>query len=165
MQRCTLSSSTLLRQPSNCLNRPPAISAKTSSQDAEWNHVALIKSCHFKDNVNIMAYTREANETLEVSYPIETLWDAIPKAVTKQEWKILEVDHVSHRVKIKTKGAFLSYGSTLTVELSPIDTKNTRMTVTAETPVTTITSMADYGRTRERIAVLVSTLGKILSGE
>lgn len=112
-----------------------------------------------------MAYTREANETLEVSYPIETLWDAIPKAVTKQEWKILEVDHASHHVKIKTKGAFLSYGSTLTVELSPIDTKNTRMTVTAETPVTTITSMADYGRTRERIAVLVSTLGKILSGE
>lgn len=112
-----------------------------------------------------MAYTREANETIEVSYPIDTLWDAIPKAVVKQEWKVVEVDHAKYHAKIKTKGAFLSYGSILTIDLSPIDAKTTKMTVSAETPVTTITSMADYGRTRERVAVLISTLGKILSGE
>ena len=111
-----------------------------------------------------MAYTREGKETFEVSYPLNALWEALPKAIAKLEWKVEEVVHATYHAKIKTKGAFLSYGSEMEIELTAIDEKNTKMTVTAETPVTTITAMADYGRTRERIAVLISTLGKILSG-
>jgi hypothetical protein len=49
--------------------------------------------------------------------------------------------------------------------LSAIDDKTTKMLVVAETPVTTITSVADYGRTRERIDQFVTTLGKLMSGK
>lgn len=111
-----------------------------------------------------MAYAREAKETFEVEYPLNTIWEALPKAIAKIEWKVKEVDEVNHHAKIRTKGAFLSYGSEMEIELTPINEKKTKMTVTVETPVTTITAMADYGRTRERIAVLISTLGKIMSG-
>jgi hypothetical protein len=111
-----------------------------------------------------MAYTRQGKETFEVSYPLNVLWEAIPKAVAKLEWTIEEADEAKHHVKIKTKGAFLSYGSKMDIDMSAIDEKTTKMTISAETPVTTITAMADYGRTRERIAVLISTLGKIISG-
>jgi len=111
-----------------------------------------------------MAYTRQGKETFEVSYPLNALWEAIPKAVAKLEWTIEEEDEAKHHVKIKTKGAFLSYGSKMYVDMSAVDEKTTKMTVSAETPVTTITAMADYGRTGERIDVLISTLGKIMSG-
>ena len=68
-------------------------------------------------------------------------------------------------VKIKTKGAFLSYPSKLTVNLSMVDEKTTKMIIKGETPVTTITSVADYGRTGERIEVLVATLSKLMAAK
>ena len=110
-----------------------------------------------------MAYVREEKENLEVSYPLAQIWEAIPQAVAKLEWKIMETDEVAHRLKIKTKGGFISYGSILTVDLSVIDEKRTKMTLAAETPVTTITAIADYGRTRERTEQFVATLGKLMS--
>ena len=58
-----------------------------------------------------MAYTREGKETFEVSYPLNAIWAAIPKAVAKLEWKIEETDEATHHLKVKTRGAFLSYGS------------------------------------------------------
>jgi len=112
-----------------------------------------------------MAYLREENEVLEVSYPHEAVWEAIPKAVAKIEWTIQETNEETHTLTIKTKGAFLSYGSKLTVNLSKIDEKTTRMSVKGETPVTTITSVADYGRTRERIEVFVATLSKLMAAK
>ncbi|MGO8807265.1 MAG: hypothetical protein ACLQO7_11815 [Candidatus Bathyarchaeia archaeon] len=111
-----------------------------------------------------MAYTREGKETFEVSYPIDTIWQAIPKAIANLEWRVETADVAMHHAKIKTKGAFLSYGSELEIDLIAVDEKTTKMVVTAETPVTTITAMADYGRTNERISALVATLGKLLSG-
>ena len=109
-----------------------------------------------------MAYLREEKESLEVSYPLNVVWEAIPKAVSNSGWTIEEANQETHHVKIKTKGAFLSYPSKLTVTLSKIDEKTTKMVVSAETPVTTITSVADYGRTNERIEVLVATLSKLM---
>jgi len=112
-----------------------------------------------------MAYLRDEKENLEVSYPLGVIWAAIPKAVKKLEWEIQETDEAKHQVKIKTRGAFLSYGSAMSVDLIVVNEKTTRMTVTAETPVTTITAMADYGRTGERVSVFIETLAKLLSGE
>ena len=111
-----------------------------------------------------MAYTREAKESFEVSYPLQEVWDALPKAIVKLEWKVLEVDEFKHHARVKTKGAFLSYGSDMQIDLTPLTDKTTKMTITAETPVTTITSMADYGRTGERVNVLIATMGQIMSG-
>jgi hypothetical protein len=58
----------------------------------------------------------------------------------------------------------MSYPSTLKIDLSAVDEKTTRMSIVMETPVTTITSVADYGRTRERTEQFVTTLAKLMSG-
>ncbi len=111
-----------------------------------------------------MAYTREGKEIFEVTYPIDAIWQAIPKAIQKLEWKVEEADLATHHVKVKTRGAFLSYGSDLLIDLTAVDEKTTKLSISAETPVTTITAMADFGRTNERINVFIATIGKIMSG-
>ena len=111
-----------------------------------------------------MAYVREEKENLEVSYPLNAIWETIPKAIAKLGWKIQETNEGTHHLKVKTKGAFMSYPSTLSIDLAAVDEKTTRMSIAAETPVTTITSVADYGRTKERIEQFVTTLGKLMSG-
>ena len=110
-----------------------------------------------------MAYSREEKENLEVSYPLNALWEAIPKAIAKLEWKIQETNESVHHLKVKTKGAFMSYPSTLFIDLVAVGDKTTRVSIAAETPVTTITSVADFGRTRERIEQFVATLAKLMS--
>ncbi len=109
-----------------------------------------------------MAYLKEQKENLEVLYPLNTIWENIPKAIEKLDWKIEETNESLHHLKVKTRGGFISYPSTLKIDLSAIDEKTTKMLVAAETPVTTITSVADYGRTRERIDQFVTTLGKLM---
>ena len=109
-----------------------------------------------------MAYLREEKENLEVSYPLDAIWEAIPKAVTQLDWKIEEANKETHHLKIKTRGGFISYASTLKIDVAAINEKTTRMSIVAETPVTTITSVADYGRTKDRTGQFVATLGKIL---
>jgi uncharacterized lipoprotein len=111
-----------------------------------------------------MAYSREEKENLEVSYPINAIWEAIPKVIAKLNWKIQETNEETHHLKVKTKGAFMSYPSTLKIDLAAVDEKTTRMSIVVETPVTTITSVADYGRTRERTEQFVTTLAKLMSG-
>lgn len=111
-----------------------------------------------------MAYSREEKENLEVSYPLNAIWEAIPKAIAKLEWKIQETNEETHHLKVKTKGAFMSYPSTLKIDLAAVDEKTTRMSIVVETPVTTITSVADFGRTRERTEQFVTTLAKLMSG-
>jgi hypothetical protein len=109
-----------------------------------------------------MAYLREEKENIEASFPIKAVWKTIPDAIAKLEWKIEESDETTYHVKVKTKGAFLSYHSILKIDLTEIDEKTTKMTISGETPVTTITAMADYGRTNERIEAFVTTLAKLM---
>jgi hypothetical protein len=45
----------------------------------------------------------------------------------------------------------------------PLDEKTSRVTVKAETPVTTITSIADFGRTKERIQLFFEALAARLN--
>jgi CTP-dependent riboflavin kinase len=112
-----------------------------------------------------MAYLREEKEKIEVAYPIEQLWQTIPKTIEKLGWTAEQTDETKHQIKIKTKGGFLAYPSTLNVELTPVDKKTTKLSIAAETPVTTITSIADYGRTGERIGAFVTALAKMMEGK
>jgi uncharacterized lipoprotein len=112
-----------------------------------------------------MAYAREEKENLEVDYPLNELWESLPKAVEQLNWKIEETNQEKHHLVVKTKGGFLSYPSKLLIDLIEVNEKATRMNIMAETPVTTITSIADYGRTRDRIEQLVVTLAKILENK
>jgi hypothetical protein len=109
-----------------------------------------------------MAYTREETEHVEVDYPIEQIWGNIPKAITQLEWAIQESDKNLHQLTIKTKGAFMSYSSIIKVALVAVNEKTTRMLINGETPVTTITSVLDFGRTRERIERFIVALATLM---
>jgi hypothetical protein len=41
-----------------------------------------------------------------------------------------------------------------------VDEQTTRISINAETPVTTITSLADFGRTRDRVEIFIEALAK-----
>jgi carbon monoxide dehydrogenase subunit G len=112
-----------------------------------------------------MAYLRDEKEKLEIDYPIEKVWAAIPAALKKLEWDIEEKDDAQFRLKLKTKSGFLSFGTVMHVEAKAVDEKTTRMTLNAETPVTTITSMIDFGRTRDRVDLFIEALAKQMEKE
>jgi len=107
-----------------------------------------------------VAYTRNEKETFEIDYPLTEVWQAIPKAVASLEWTLEEADDKAHHAKVKTKSAFLSYSSILTVDAVTVNEKMCRVTVQAETPITTITAMADFGRSRDRIEIFFEALAK-----
>lgn len=110
-----------------------------------------------------MAYLREEKETVEIDYPLSRVWEAMPKALASLEWTLEQVDDEAYHAKVKTKSAFLSFSSTLIIDAVAVDEKMCRVTVKAETPVTTITAMADFGRSRERIDQFFVALAKQLS--
>jgi hypothetical protein len=111
-----------------------------------------------------MAYLRKEKETVEIDYPLSKVWEAVPKALANLEWSLEENDAVNHHAKAKTKGSFIAYGSVLLIDAVQVDEKTTRLSVAAETPVTTITSVVDFGRTRDRIELFFAQLAKQLSG-
>lgn len=110
-----------------------------------------------------MAYLREGKQEVEADFPLESIWEAIPKAVAELEWEIQEKDEAAHCLTIRTKGSFMSYGSMLKIELSKVNDKTTYITLDAETPVTTITSVLDVGQTRARLDIFVITLARIMN--
>ena len=112
-----------------------------------------------------MAYLRKEKETYEIDYPLGKIWAAIPKALASLEWTMEENNAAEHHAKAKTKGAFMSYPSTLIINGTAVDKKTSRIKVAAETPVTTITSVADFGRTRDRIDQFFEVLAIQLNNE
>jgi hypothetical protein len=81
------------------------------------------------------------------------------------EWKVEETKEEIHQMKVKTKANFMAYPSILTIDVIIVSEKITRVKVLAETPVTTITGIVDFGRTRERIDSLLLGLVKQLKAE
>jgi len=91
------------------------------------------------------------------------VWAAVPKALRMLKWTIKEKDDTTYHIKAKTKGAFMSYPSMLIIDGVTVDEKTARVKVKAETPVTTITSIADFGRTHDRIDQFFEALAKQLT--
>jgi hypothetical protein len=112
-----------------------------------------------------MAYLREANQELEVDFSLESIWEAIPKAVAGLDWEIKEKDENTHQLTIGAIGSFASYGSTLKVKLTKIDNKTTHIDIEGETPVTTITSTLDFGQTDERVDRFILALARIMNSD
>ena len=112
-----------------------------------------------------MAYLRKEKETVEIDYPLEKVWAALSKVFVNLEWIVKEVDDTAHHAEVKTKGGFVSYPSVLIIDGVVVDEKTARVKVTAETPVTTITSIADFGRTRYRIELFFEALAKQLTNK
>ena len=109
-----------------------------------------------------MAYLRKEKETVETDYSLDKVWTAIPKVLTNLEWNIEKIDDTVHQVKAKTKSGLMSWGSVLQIDVIAVGKNTTRVSVLAETPVTTITSMVDFGRARQRIDLFFAELQKQL---
>ena len=112
-----------------------------------------------------MAYLRKEDETVEIDYPLDKVWSAVPKALANLEWDIEESDDAKNQIKAKTKGGFMSYPSRLIIDAAAVNEKTARVKVTAETPVTTITSIADFGRTQDRIDLFFEALANQLTSK
>jgi len=100
---------------------------------------------------------------MEIAYSLSRVWAAVPKALTDLEWNIEQIDNKAHHAKAKTKAGPLSWSSLLLIDAAPVDKKTTRVSVSAETPVTTITAIVDFGRTRQRIDQFFAALAKQLA--
>jgi hypothetical protein len=107
-----------------------------------------------------MAYLRTEKDSFEIDYPLDKVWDAIPDVIKYLNWTIEEKDDQKHTAKLKSKPGFLAFATVLLIEASSVDNETSKMTINAETPVTTITSIADFGRTQDRLAQFVDELAK-----
>lgn len=125
----------------------------------------VLNTCSKTFEVSKMAYLRNEKETVEMDFPIDTVWTAIQKAIDSLEWTVEQNDDAKHFIKTKTKSAFMSYSSVLSIEALGVTENTTRVRITAETPTTTITGIIDFGRTRERIDIFMAALSKQLKPE
>ena len=107
-----------------------------------------------------VAYLRKEKQTFEIDYPLAEVWAAILDVLNSLQWTIEQMDNEAHRAKIRTKHGFMSYSSNLDIEGQTVDDKKCRITVQGETPVTTITALADFGRTSDRIQLFFETLAR-----
>jgi len=112
-----------------------------------------------------MAYLRKEDEIVEIDYSLDKVWVAILKTLERLEWTVEETDQIKHYIKAKTKGGFMSYPSLLIIKAVAVNKKITRCKIEAETPVTTITTLADFGRTRERINLFFVVLKNQLTNK
>jgi hypothetical protein len=110
-----------------------------------------------------MAYLRKEKETVEIAYPLSKVWAAVPKALEGLGWILEQIDDTVHHVKAKTTAGFVSWSSVFVIDAVPVDEKKTRVSVAAETPVTTITAVVDFGRTRQRIDLFFAALANQLA--
>jgi hypothetical protein len=112
-----------------------------------------------------MAYLRREKENVEVDYPISKVWMDLSKAIASLEWVVIEKNELNHLLKVKTKSNFMAYASEFIIQATPLDESSTKVAISAETPVTTITGIFDIGRTSERIETFLLALRKQVKGE
>lgn len=98
-----------------------------------------------------------------MDYSLNRVWIAIQKVLKNLELNIEQIDQTTHHVKAKTKTALAAWGSVLLIDVVPVNENTTRVSVTAETPVTTITSVIDFGLTKRRINVFLGELANQLA--
>lgn len=109
-----------------------------------------------------MAYLRREKEIVEIDFSLSKVWETIPKTLASLEWVVHEIDQIKHQIKTSTKPGFMLYSSTLLINVTSMNKNTSRITVAIETPVTTITAMAEFGRTRERLYLFFETLARHL---
>ncbi|XHH09952.1 MAG: hypothetical protein ACFCUE_04805 [Candidatus Bathyarchaeia archaeon] len=110
-----------------------------------------------------MAYLKERKKEVDIDFPLDDIWQALPKAADEFDWDIEEKDEAAHTLTVKTSSTLTSYGSTLRVELKPLSEKTTRMTIYGETPVTTITSTLQFGQTYDVVDDFVLALADVMN--
>lgn len=110
-----------------------------------------------------MAYLKDREQELEIDFPLESVWEAIPKAVAELDWKIKEKNNIAHSMIIHARGNLTSYGSMVKIELNKLNEKTTRVIIVGETPVTTITATLNFSQTDNTINDFILTLARIMN--
>ncbi len=123
----------------------------------------LNRIIHKENSVTQVAYLRKEKQTFEIDYPLAVVWAAIPEVLTSLQWTIEKMDDVNFNARVKTKPGFMSYSSNLTINGAVVDEKKCRITAEGETPVTTITSLTDFGRTSDRVQLFFEALALRMS--
>ena len=100
---------------------------------------------------------------MEIDYSLSKVWMTIQKVLTSLEWDIEQIDEVERQVKAKTKAGPMSWSSVLLINVVPVSANTTRVSVAAETTVTTITAIVDFGQGKRRIALFFAELAKQLA--
>jgi hypothetical protein len=115
------------------------------------------------DCVKGMAYLRKEEELVEIDHSLSKVWMAIQKVFTSLDWSVEQIDEAGHRVKAKTKAGPMSWSSILLINVVSVDENTTRVSVAAETPVTTITAIVDFAQGKRRIGQFFKELAKQLA--
>jgi hypothetical protein len=110
-----------------------------------------------------MAYLRKENETVEIDYSLGTVWSGVQKALAKLEWVVEEKDETAHHARVKTKAGPMSFSSVLLIDVVSVGENTTRVSVAAETPVTTITAIVDFRQGKRRILTFFEEVAKELN--
>jgi hypothetical protein len=110
-----------------------------------------------------MAYLRERVKELDIDFPLDDIWNALPKAAEEFDWDISDKNDLTHRLTVTTARTLTSYGSTLRVELKQVTKNSTHMTIYGETPVTTITSTLQFGQTYDATEDFILALADVMN--
>lgn len=105
-----------------------------------------------------MAYLRKDKHLIESDYSFNEIWEKIPIIIEELGWKLENIDEKNQKIRVSTIGGMLSYASLLIIKVWATNNKKTRIKIDSETPVTTITSITDFGRIRERIDLFFQAL-------
>lgn len=100
---------------------------------------------------------------MEIAHSLNKVWSSVSKALKDLDWPVEEIDDAKHHVKAKTKTSLMSWSSVFIIDAVHVDENTTRVSVAAETTVTTISSIVDFGRTRQRIDMFLTALAKQLT--
>jgi len=100
---------------------------------------------------------------VEIDHSLDEVWVAIQKVLKSLDWSVEQIDEVGHRVKAKTKAGPMSWSSILMIDVVSMNENITRVSVGAETPVTTIVAIIDFGQGRRRIGQFFEELAKQLA--
>jgi len=109
-----------------------------------------------------LAYLRKDTKTLEIDYPVDVVWDAVKRILTNLDLEMEQVDDDAHHLRAKTKSGFLRLSSLMLVDALPSDGNKTKISVTAEKPVTTITGIFDFGQASQLTDAFLAELARQL---
>ena len=109
-----------------------------------------------------MPTLQELKKEINIDFPLQQVWEAIPKAVDQLDWEIVKQNSFAYEFIIRTAQALVSYFLILEVELTALGQETTHIVIYGEIPVTTINSTQPVNLTDNEINHFVSALSETM---
>lgn len=93
-----------------------------------------------------------------MSYPLETVLEAVPTVVQKLSWKIDRMDRPLHRFRVKIGMSVWTWDQTMFIDINKIDEGTTQVHVFSEAGG----QVVDYGKNRKDIEKFLRELEAVL---